>query len=136
MAQLPDRVNAPRRPSRDAGRYLSLPVSGVIAEISFSVKAFCCLTNLVVKEKLASTISFGVGMSRPGGVGITGIAGPGGGSDEKPVGYVCICVLDGNGNLLARDPQLPGSRDDVRDRSVSVALHMIRRLLLGEDLPV
>jgi len=70
------------------------------------------------------------------GVGITGIAGPGGGTEEKPVGYVCICVLDGEGNLLARDPQLPGSRDDVRDRSVSVALHMIRRLLIGEDLPV
>ena len=34
-----------------------------------------------------------------------------------------------------RDPQLPGSREDVRDRSVSVAMHMIRRLLLGEDLP-
>lgn len=70
------------------------------------------------------------------GVGITGIAGPGGGTEAKPVGYVCICVLDGDGNLLARDPKLPGSRDDVRDRSVSVALHMIRRLLLGEDLPV
>jgi nicotinamide-nucleotide amidase len=70
------------------------------------------------------------------GVGITGIAGPGGGSEEKPVGYVCICVLDGAGNVLARDPQLPGGRDDVRDRSVSVALHMIRRLLIGEDLPV
>lgn len=70
------------------------------------------------------------------GVGITGIAGPGGGTEAKPVGYVCICVLDGGGNLLARDLQLPGSRDDVRDRSVSVALHMIRRLLIGEDLPV
>ncbi|HET6830428.1 MAG TPA: competence/damage-inducible protein A [Solirubrobacterales bacterium] len=69
------------------------------------------------------------------GVGITGIAGPGGGSEEKPVGYVCICVLDGTGSVLARDPQIPGGRDDVRDRSVSVALHMIRRLLLGEDLP-
>jgi nicotinamide-nucleotide amidase len=70
------------------------------------------------------------------GVGITGIAGPGGGTEEKPVGYVCICVLDGAGNVLARDPQLPGGRDDVRDRTVSVALHMIRRLLIGEDLPV
>jgi nicotinamide-nucleotide amidase len=70
------------------------------------------------------------------GVGITGVAGPGGGTEEKPVGYVCICVTDGAGNVLARDPKLPGSRDDVRDRSGSVALHMIRRLLLGEDLPL
>ena len=70
------------------------------------------------------------------GVGITGVAGPGGGTEEKPVGYVCICVVDASGNVLARDPKLPGSRDDVRDRSASVAMHMIRRLLIGEDLPL
>ena len=69
------------------------------------------------------------------GVGITGVAGPDGGTEEKPVGYVCICVKSEDGRVLARDPKLPGSRDDVRDRSVSVAMHMIRRHLLGEDLP-
>ena len=69
------------------------------------------------------------------GVGITGVAGPGGGTEEKPVGYVCICVKSSDGRSLARDPQLPGSRDDVRDRSVSVAMHMLRRMLIGEDLP-
>lgn len=69
------------------------------------------------------------------GVGITGVAGPGGGTEEKPVGYVCICVKSADGRMLARDPQLPGRRDDVRDRSVSVAMHMIRRLLLDQELP-
>jgi nicotinamide-nucleotide amidase len=69
------------------------------------------------------------------GVGITGVAGPGGGTEEKPVGYVCFCVKSADGRKLAADPQLPGRRDDIRDRSVSVAMHMIRRLLLGEDLP-
>jgi len=70
------------------------------------------------------------------GVGITGVAGPGGGTEGKPAGYVCVCVATASGNVLARDPQLPGGRDDVRDRSVSVAMHMIRRVLIGEDLPV
>ncbi|MGI8726698.1 MAG: competence/damage-inducible protein A [Solirubrobacterales bacterium] len=69
------------------------------------------------------------------GVGITGVAGPEGGTEAKPVGYVCICVAGRDGPRLVRDPKLPGGRGDVRDRSVSVALHMIRRLLIGEELP-
>jgi nicotinamide-nucleotide amidase len=69
------------------------------------------------------------------GVGITGIAGPDGGTEEKPVGYVCVCVKDASGAKLARDPVLPGDRADIRDRSVTVAMHMLRRLLRGEELP-
>ncbi|HEX8086742.1 MAG TPA: competence/damage-inducible protein A [Solirubrobacteraceae bacterium] len=65
------------------------------------------------------------------GVGVTGIAGPGGGTAEKPVGTVCFSV-SGEGRRMTRRVQLPGSRADVRDRSTAVALHMVRRLLLGE----
>jgi nicotinamide-nucleotide amidase len=65
------------------------------------------------------------------GVGITGVAGPGGGSDDKPVGTVCLCVAGPDGSLTRR-VQLPGGRHDVRDRSTTVAMHMVRRLLLGE----
>ncbi len=63
------------------------------------------------------------------GCGITGVAGPAGGSEAKPVGYVCICVTTEDGAVLARDPVLPGSRADVRERSVTVAMHLIRQLL-------
>ena len=69
------------------------------------------------------------------GVGVTGIAGPGGGSEEKPVGLVCFSVSrdsDGRVTRLTRRVQLPGSRADVRDRSTTVTLHLIRRVLLGE----
>ena len=66
------------------------------------------------------------------GVGITGIAGPGGGTDAKPVGTVCFSV-QGAGRSLTRRIQLPGGRFDVRDRSTTVAMHMVRRLLLGES---
>jgi len=70
------------------------------------------------------------------GVGITGIAGPGGGTESKPVGYVCICVKSANGGIIARDPVIPGTRADIRERSALLAMHLMRRLLLGEDFPL
>ncbi len=66
------------------------------------------------------------------GVGITGIAGPGGGSEQKPVGLVWICVTDPDGASMTRSVRLPGGRTDVRERAVTVAMHLIRRLLAGE----
>ena len=65
------------------------------------------------------------------GIGITGIAGPSGGSAEKPVGLVYFCAAR-DGGRLTRRVELPGGREDVRRRSVTVALHILRRLLLGE----
>ena len=67
---------------------------------------------------------------------ITGIAGPAGGSKAKPVGYVCICVKVPGGPSIARDPVIPGDRTEIRDRSCTLALHLIRRLLRGEDFPL
>ena len=69
-------------------------------------------------------------------IGVTGIAGPGGGTDAKPVGYVCVCVTAADGGTLARDPVLPGSRADVRERTGLLALHLLRCLLRGEDFPL
>jgi nicotinamide-nucleotide amidase len=65
------------------------------------------------------------------GVGVTGIAGPGGGSDEKPVGLVWLSVSHRDGRRLTRSVKLPGARADVRDRSTTVAMHLVRRLLLS-----
>ena len=65
------------------------------------------------------------------GVGITGIAGPDGGTEEKPVGLVWISVAERGGGRIDRKVNLPGTRADVRDRTTTVALHLLRRVLLG-----
>ena len=62
------------------------------------------------------------------GVGVTGIAGPGGGTPEKPVGTVYLCAAT-SGGALPRAVTLPGARSDVRERTTTVALHLVRRLL-------
>jgi competence/damage-inducible protein CinA-like protein len=64
------------------------------------------------------------------GVGITGVAGPGGGTPEKPVGTVHVCVAGPGGRQL-RALRLPGSRSAVRDRSVTMTMHLLRVLLVG-----
>jgi nicotinamide-nucleotide amidase len=62
-------------------------------------------------------------------VAITGIAGPGGGSEEKPVGTVCWSVKLGDGRGITRTVHLPGDRAEIRDRSTTVAMHLLRRAL-------
>jgi nicotinamide-nucleotide amidase len=69
-------------------------------------------------------------------IAITGIAGPGGGTPEKPVGYVCFHVETSDGRTIARDVRLPGDRAEIRDRSTTVAMHLMRRLLRGEEAPI
>ena len=63
------------------------------------------------------------------GIGITGIAGPGGGTPEKPVGLVCFSVRVRGGERITRRVTLPGGRADIRDRATVVAIHLVRRLL-------
>ncbi|HRV59364.1 MAG TPA: competence/damage-inducible protein A [Solirubrobacterales bacterium] len=62
-------------------------------------------------------------------VAITGIAGPGGGSEEKPVGLVHFNVRTAEGGVRAAAPVIPGGRRDVRERSALVAMHLLREML-------
>lgn len=66
-------------------------------------------------------------------VAVSGIAGPDGGTPEKPVGTVCFGLAAAAGTWT-RTVQLWGSRADVRDRSATAALAMIRRHLLGQKV--
>jgi nicotinamide-nucleotide amidase len=65
------------------------------------------------------------------GVGVTGIAGPDGGSEDKPVGLVWLTVAGPAQARMTRSVNLPGGRADVRERSTTVAMHMLLRALDG-----
>jgi len=66
------------------------------------------------------------------GIGITGIAGPDGGTTEKPVGLVYIGIASANTVRVLRF-DFPGGREDVRRGAVTAALHMVHSLLLEES---
>jgi len=61
---------------------------------------------------------------------ISGIAGPEGGTEQKPVGMVCIGLAD-SGGVTARTFHFPGDREMIRDRSAKMALALLRFRLLG-----
>jgi nicotinamide-nucleotide amidase len=81
-----------------------------------------------VSKAVAQALSEGV-RRRIGasiGVGITGVAGPGGGTSDKPVGLVFIGLADSRGTTI-RKFQFPGDRERVRFWAAQMALEMIRR---------
>ena len=85
-----------------------------------------------VSEEVARAMATGV-RDRLGveiGVGITGIAGPGGGSPDKPVGTVWTAV-DVGGGVRARRSVYVGDREEIRQRAAQGALEMIRRALMA-----
>jgi nicotinamide-nucleotide amidase len=61
-------------------------------------------------------------------VAVTGIAGPGGATEQKPVGLVDLHAAGPDGEL-ASELSLPGDRDAIRARATASALHLVRRLL-------
>ena len=69
------------------------------------------------------------------GVGITGVAGPGGGSEEKPVGTVWFAVSSADGRVLVRHTLMPGDRAAIRERSTTVAMHLLSRVIAGGGEP-
>ncbi|HSR42870.1 MAG TPA: nicotinamide-nucleotide amidohydrolase family protein, partial [Longimicrobiales bacterium] len=83
-----------------------------------------------VSREVAEALAEGVAraLRADAGIGITGVAGPGGGSAEKPVGLVWYAVaLDGD--VEARHRVFPGDRDGIRERSAQAALALLLRRL-------
>lgn len=85
-----------------------------------------------VSEEVAAALADGA-VERFGasfGIGITGIAGPDGGTPSKPVGTVCLSVAERGGARMDRLTQVPGDRTMVRERTTTIAMHLLRRLVV------
>ena len=90
--------------------------------------------NGAVSEEVAASMATGV-RNRFGadyGIGITGVAGPGGGSSEKPVGTVFIGIASALGVEVVRN-RFIGIRQDVRLRAAQVALTLLRDAALRKE---
>jgi nicotinamide-nucleotide amidase len=86
-----------------------------------------------VSEPVATAMAGGI-VERSGsdiGIGITGIAGPGGGTPEKPVGTVAIAVKTPSATQI-RMFQFLGGRDMVKFQSAQAAMNMLRLMLLSD----
>jgi nicotinamide-nucleotide amidase len=83
-----------------------------------------------VAEETARAMASGVRAMLGAGVGVavTGVAGPGGGSEEKPVGLVHVAA-EGPDGAAAHEFRFPGDRDEIRERAAVMALHEVRTLL-------
>jgi len=89
-----------------------------------------------VSEPVAKAMAEGI-RGRAGtdiGIGITGIAGPDGGTPEKPVGTVAIAVVVGD-TVRVRTFPFIGPRDMVKFQSAQAAMNMLRLILLKSDAP-
>ncbi len=123
-----------------AGRITNVPGSSeyfLEGVISYSNKAKTDLVGVphkliekhgAVSAEVAEAMAIGIRRRAHStiGIGITGIAGPGGGSEEKPVGLVYIGIAD-DAQSSARKLLFPGDRQLIRELSVKAALDMIRR---------
>lgn len=87
-----------------------------------------------VSEAVARAMAEGVRMRANAdvGVGVTGIAGPGGAAPGKPVGTVCVGVVTASGVSRAQTYQFPGERAAVKQQASQVALELVRRVIVNE----
>ena len=116
--------------------YSDVTLGGVVAygnelkESELDVPAELIAEHGAVSAEVAEAMALGA-RERLGAdvaIAITGVAGPGGGSDEKPVGLVLYHVVTPDGDR-GGSFNFPGDRDSIRRRAVVASLHLVRALL-------
>jgi nicotinamide-nucleotide amidase len=94
--------------------WADVPPEMILAKGAVSAEVAVALAE-GIRRKVGSTI----------GVGITGVAGPGGGSEEKPVGTVHVAISHAGG-VRERGARFPGERENIRWQASQAALDMVR----------
>ena len=104
--------------------------ANAVKEASLGVPARLIEEHGAVSAEAAAAMAHGL-RERLGAdvaVAVTGVAGPGGGTAEKPVGLVFAHAVGPDGEKSVRT-ELPGDRDLIRGRATAASLHLVRRLL-------
>ena len=117
-------------------------IGGVVAYCNAVKKELLGVSSSLIKEHGLTSEPVAVAMATGArveadavfGLGITGLAGPGGGDDRTPVGTCCI-GLSWKAGSLARTFNFPGDREMIRDRAAKMALALLRYHLLGKPAP-
>jgi nicotinamide-nucleotide amidase len=107
-----------------------------VKEAGLGVSAELIAEHGAVSEEVAAAMAAGA-RARLGAdvaVAVTGVAGPGGGSPEKPVGLVFAHAVGPDGTKTVRT-ELPGDREMIRGRATAASLHLVRRLLESRHTP-
>lgn len=107
--------------------------SNAVKERALGVDPALLAAHGAVSAEVAGAMAAGVRerLRTDVAVSTTGIAGPGGGTDDKPVGTVNVAVITPHG-ALTRHLRLPGDRTRVRELTTTAALHLLRRAIAGE----
>jgi nicotinamide-nucleotide amidase len=116
--------------SSDVFRGAIVAYDDEVKQSQLGVEASLLAERGAVSPEVAAAMAYGA-RERLGvdvAVSVTGVAGPGGGSEEKPVGLV---FLHASGPMGERDLRFsfPGDRETIRSRSAVAALHLVRRLV-------
>ena len=100
-------------------------------EIRLGVNVETLEKNGVVSEEVAKEMAKGVSevAGTDIGVGITGLAGPNGGTEQTPIGTVYVAIYD-RGEYFVKKMNRFASRNVIRERAVTIALDELRRILL------
>ncbi len=93
-----------------------------------TLKKYGAVSEPVVREMAVGALSHSHAQAA---IAVSGIAGPSGGTPEKPVGTVCFCWASNAGRIVTRTCHFPGDRQDVRIEATFIALNGLLEFFLN-----